>query len=74
MGNIGPILQKSYSFLKKVFLTIIGRYQHLQCITACCVWGCIETHADLCPLLNAPTMAMCLSELDHGAMEEGDMI
>lgn len=25
------------------------RWQNIQCITACCIWGCVDTDQSLCP-------------------------
>ena len=35
--------------LKKLMLVLIERCQNTQCITVCCVWGCIATDQSECP-------------------------
>ena len=35
--------------LKKLMLVLIERCQNIQCITVCCVWGCIAADQSGCP-------------------------
>ena len=51
-----------FKLLKKLMLVLIERYQNTQCITVCCVWGCIATDQTGCPCWplssqNVPTVS-----------------
>lgn len=54
-------------------LLLTERSQSTQCISVCCILGCVA-HADPCSPPKTPTTGMWASKLDHEAMEEGGLV
>ena len=58
-------------------LAMIDRCQNTQCITACCVWGYVAadlSECSCCPWLKCLQWTHEHQNLDHGAVEEGDLM